>query len=112
MKIFDKAQWHIDGGEIPEDVIEKFRTVFQFLWDQNLLTDEGIEIFQFGADSSTSLHERLVNEEGREFLSKHYDDVINLTASAIASKLSELYAVFLLQKLSLLLQKLSLLLQK
>lgn len=85
MKIYDKAQWHIDGGESPDAVISKFQSVFAFLDRSNMLSTDGREIFEFGTDGSVSLNERLVNGLGRAFLEKYYDDVINLPADKICN---------------------------
>ena len=65
MKIYDKASWHIDGGERKEDVIKKFSLIFDFLEKEGMLTDEGKEILELGIDTSISLHERMVNEKGK-----------------------------------------------
>jgi hypothetical protein len=91
MQVFDKAQWHIDAGEPANEVIARLKVVFQFLAERGLLSAEGKEIWQFGIDSSASLHERLVNEEGAKFLSAHYDDLIGLAPFEISKKLAELY---------------------
>ena len=31
MKIYDKAAWHIDADENPNEVVEKFKIIFSFL---------------------------------------------------------------------------------
>lgn len=41
MKIYDKVQWHIDGGENRLEVISKFQTIFSFFNEYNFLTAEG-----------------------------------------------------------------------
>ena len=87
MKIYDKAMWHIDGGENKEEVIEKFEVIFAVLKAKNMLSDEGKEIMEFGIDSSVSLHERLLTAEGNKFVEEHYDSVINLKSNEIAVKL-------------------------
>ncbi|MDR0651674.1 MAG: hypothetical protein LBG12_00060 [Synergistaceae bacterium] len=89
MRIFDKAQWHIDAGEPAAEVLGRLKAVFQFLSDQGLLTPEGEEIMQMGIDSSVSLHERLVNAKGAKFLEAYYDELLKLPVSAIPAKLSE-----------------------
>jgi hypothetical protein len=89
MRIFDKAQWHIDAGEPAAETVERFNAVFQFLAGQGVLTPEGEEIMQLGIDSSASLHERLVNAKGAKFLDTNYDELLKLSASEIPAKLSE-----------------------
>jgi len=87
MKVYDKAMWHIDGGEDKEEVIAKFKVIFAFLKGKNMLSDEGKEIMEFGIDSSISLHERLLTAEGNKFIEAHYDSIINLKSNEIAVKL-------------------------
>lgn len=92
MKIYDKAQWHIDAGEDSREVIEKFKKVFSFLASHNMLSDDGLEIFEFGMDSSVSLNEKMVSEEGKQFLEECYDEVINCNAQNIGEELERRYA--------------------
>ena len=37
MKTYDKASWHIDGGEKESAVVSRFKTLFLFLADKNML---------------------------------------------------------------------------
>ena len=91
MKVFDKALWHIDAGEDSEAVLAKFQAVLDFLYEKNLLNEEGQEIYEFGVDDSISLNENIVTEEGAAFLDKHYDEVINFGAGRIAAELNLRY---------------------
>lgn len=90
MKIYDKANWHIDAGENQQEVIEKFKVIFSVLKAKNMLSEEGKEIIELGIDSSISLHERLLTSEGNTFIEDHYDSVINLKSNEIAVKLLSL----------------------
>lgn len=90
MKIYDKAKWHIDGGENTKEVIEKFVVIFTVLKSKNMLSDEGKEVMEIGIDGSVSLHERLLTEEGNVFLEQNYDSIINLKSNEIADKLSNI----------------------
>lgn len=90
MTIYDKVQWHIDGGESREDVISKFNSVFSFLAQNQMLSEEGKEQLECGIDSSASLHEDLVNEVGNRFLKKYYDNVINEPSDLIYDRMMEL----------------------
>lgn len=87
MKVYDKAMWHIDGGEDKEEVIAKFKVIFSFLKGKDMLSDEGKEIMEFEIDSSISLHERLLTAEGNKFIEEYYDSIINLKSNEIAVKL-------------------------
>lgn len=91
MKIYDKAQWHIDAGESESSVLDRFRAVFSFLHEHNLLSEEGIEIWELGVDESISLHERLLSEEGNKLLDRYYDSVIGLESSEIKDSLSSYF---------------------
>lgn len=90
MKVYDKAAWHIDAGEDSKEVVEKFKTIFSFFKTKNMLSMEGMEIFDLGIDSSISLHERLLTSDGNIFIEKYYDDVINLKGDEILTKLKSL----------------------
>lgn len=77
MKIYDKAAWHIDGGENIDDVITRLRKVFLFLDESGMLNEEGKETLEYGMDSSVSLNSNMVTKEGNIFLDACYDHVIN-----------------------------------
>ncbi|MBO5731840.1 MAG: hypothetical protein J6R67_11620 [Treponema sp.] len=87
MKVYDKAIWHIDGGESKDEVLKKFATIFTYLKKNEMLTDEGLEIFDLGIDSSVSLHERLVNDKGKVFLDKTYDSLLKLSCEQMENYL-------------------------
>ena len=80
MEIFDKAAWQIDGGVPADLVVSHFNTVFKWLNDHEMLSDEGIEEFEDGIDEEASLNENLVTEEGASFLHAHYDDYLRAIA--------------------------------
>ena len=90
MKVFDKAQWHIDAGEAIEEVVAKFRVIFEFLDSRNMLSTEGRELLKFGIDSSVSLNERMVTQEGFKFLCKYYNNVVNYKAEKIGVALNKI----------------------
>ncbi|WP_195514093.1 hypothetical protein [Turicibacter sanguinis] len=95
MKIFDKAQWHIDGGENSSAVTNKFIAIFEFLNEEEFLSHDGLEILELGIDSSVSLNEKMVTEIGFEFLEKYYDEVINYGYDEIAYELRKRYCLFI-----------------
>ena len=92
MKVFDKAQWHIDQGENTSEVIAKFKAVFSFLHAHKMLSAEGLEMYEFGIDSSISLNERMVTPDGKIYLDRHYDAVINSSAEIITGELERRYS--------------------
>ena len=58
------------------------------LWTPN---SEGQEILDLGVDSSVSIHERMVTEEGKKFMEACYDNVINKNADQISGALDKEY---------------------
>lgn len=94
IKVYDKAQWHIDAGENSESVVAKIKAVFEFLNSKELLSSEGKEILNLGLDSSISLNERMVTDVGKIFLDKYYDAVINNSTDNIINALEKEYVVF------------------
>lgn len=91
MKIFDKAQWHIDAGEDTREVVDKFKAIFEYLNERDMLSAEGKEILEFGIDGSISLNERLVNKDGIVFLYEYYDKLINFNSTKLKAELEKLY---------------------
>lgn len=94
MKIFDKAQWHIDAGENAVDVLVKFKNVLEFLDIHNMLSSDGIEIYNFGVDSSISLNENMLTKSGARFLEKCYDNIINCSPDTISDALKTQYQMY------------------
>ena len=91
MKSYDKAAWHIDGGERETDVIARFKDIFAFLSDKKMLSAEGMETLEFGMDSSVSLNSNMVNAEGEAFLDAYYDVILNQNPKEIQKSLQESY---------------------
>ena len=77
--VYDKAAWHIDAGEQKEQVLAHFKFIMEWSLKNKLLTDEGLEIVEFGVDDSISLHSRMFNERGNLFMRKFYDFFIGAT---------------------------------
>lgn len=76
LKIFDKAQWQIDGGTPEELVVNHFNLVFIWLNKHDMLSDEGKEELEFGIDLEASLNEELLTIDGVKFLDRYYDDFL------------------------------------
>lgn len=77
LKVYDKAQWHIDAGAVEDAVVKKMKVLFDFLDSKGLLQEEGKEVLDLGIDGSASIHERMLTEEGNKFMESKYDSVIN-----------------------------------
>jgi len=75
--VYDKASWHIDAGEPVERVLAHFKFIMNWCNQNNLLSDEGEEILEFGIDDSISIHSRLLNKRGNLFMEKYYDMFIS-----------------------------------
>lgn len=89
LKIYDKAQWHIDAGENAEVVVNRLRAVFEFLNKNGMLALEGKEIIDLGIDSSVSIHERMLTEEGKRVMDAIYDKVIDKPAEEIVAAMEQ-----------------------
>lgn len=75
--VYDKASWHIDAGEPTNSVLAHFKFIMNWCDQNKLLSDEGLEILEFGIDDSISLHSRLLNDRGNVFMTKYYDTFIS-----------------------------------
>lgn len=75
--VYDKASWHIDAGESASRVLAHFKFIMSWCNKNSLLSDEGKEILEFGIDDSISIHSRLLNERGNNFMSKFYNTFIS-----------------------------------
>lgn len=91
MKSYDKASWHIDGGEKESEVVSRFKKVFMFLKEKNMLTEDGVETLEYCMDSSVSLNSTMVTEEGKKFLDSYYDNVLAQDPSMIRENLMAAY---------------------
>lgn len=94
MKVYDKAAWHIDGGEKASDVVKRLAIVFEFLKDKKMLNDNGLETMEYAMDSSVSLNSSMVNVEGKKFLETHYDGVMKKDPKQIKKNLLDAYIFF------------------
>lgn len=98
MKSYDKASWHIDGGENESVVIARFKEIFAFLADKKMLNDEGVETFEYGMDSSASLNSNMVTAEGERFLDAYYDVVLKQDLNEFRNNLEKSYIEFTAEK--------------
>lgn len=91
LKIYDKAQWHIDAGEDAASCVKRIKVVFEFLQEKGMLSDEGKEMIEIGIDSSISLNERMVTAQGKRFLERCYDDILQVQLRSVKKELDEKY---------------------
>lgn len=73
MEKYDKVDWHLDGGEDYDEVIERFTSVIEFLKENDMLSEDGIKEFENGVDDSTILCDEQLTETGNEFIKKYLD---------------------------------------
>ena len=76
MKIYDKSAWQIDAGIDETVVTTHFKLLFTWLKEKNMLSEEGMELYELDSFSDLSLHERLLNDEGNSFVDSVYDELI------------------------------------
>lgn len=95
LKIYDKAQWHIDAGEDADSCVKRIKEAFEFLQEKGMLSDEGKEMIETGIDSSISLNERMVTAQGKRFLERFYDDILQVPLEKVKDGLEEKYKIFL-----------------
>lgn len=94
LKIYDKAQWHIDAGVDSEVVVKKMKLLFEFLDEKGLLQSEGKEMIELGIDSSISIHGRMLTEQGNSFMEAKYDSVINTESDKFAEALEKAFVEY------------------
>lgn len=91
--VYDKAAWHIDAGEDKQVVLNHFSFFMTWCLDNNILSDEGIELAELGIDDSISLHSRMFTEKGNIFMQRHYDTFISATEKDGCAMLAKLLEV-------------------
>lgn len=99
LKVYDKAEWHIDAGENSKFVISRFKLIMNFLKAKSMLSNEGEEIIDIGIDSSISIHERMLTNLGKEFIESYYDNIIDKNENEIPETLEEEYNKFIMQRI-------------
>lgn len=87
MKIFEKASWHIDAGENKSEVLRKIELIMQYLKEHNMLSPEGIEIYELGIDESISITERMVTPKGYSFLDERINEFLASDIQSLREKL-------------------------
>jgi hypothetical protein len=58
IKVYDKVKWHYpDGKNCPclDAAVLHIKTILEWLYAKNLLTDYGLEIYDLGVSTETSL---------------------------------------------------------
>ncbi|XOJ01570.1 hypothetical protein ACMX2M_07505 [Paenibacillus polymyxa] len=81
--VYDKASWHLESDS--PTGLEHLRVIMDWLEQQELLSDDGLEIFELGVDQEFSLTSEMVTEEGKELLDSYYT---NWTKAITPSEIS------------------------
>ncbi|QTA83792.1 Uncharacterized protein dnl_62080 [Desulfonema limicola] len=75
--VYDKVSWHYPEGKNCQSIeVAKvhFVAVMKWLKENNLLSDDGKEIFGIGVDADFSITSPMLNEKGNDVLKKHYSN--------------------------------------
>ena len=91
MKVYDKAAWHIDGGEQEEGVISRFKEILEFLRDQKMLNADGLESMEYCMDGGISLNSMMVSDEGKDFLDCYYDQILKQNPAELKENLCQAF---------------------
>jgi hypothetical protein len=73
--VYDKVSWHYpEGKNCPSVEAAKVHlsAVMKWLNKNNLLSEEGKEIFEIGVDVDFSITSSMLNEKGNDVLKKYY----------------------------------------
>ena len=75
--IYDKVSWHFpEGKKCPslEAAKSHFIAIMGWLAENELLSNEGKEIFDLGIDSDFSIASSILNDKGNDIIAKYYSD--------------------------------------
>ncbi|MEK4439107.1 hypothetical protein [Paenibacillus sp. FSL K6-2862] len=81
--VYDKASWHLESDS--PTGLEHLQAIMDWLNQQKLLSEEGLEIFELGVDQEFSLTSEMVTEEGKDLLDSYYT---NWTKAITPSEIS------------------------
>jgi len=77
IKVFDKVKWHYPDGKgcsSLEAAKAHIEILMEWLSKNNLLSEYGLEIYELGIDSETSITSEMLNKLGNEILDNCYED--------------------------------------
>lgn len=90
MIVYDKAAWHIDAGEDKNEVLKRYQILLDYLSKNKLLTAEGEELAELGADYSAVIHSKMLNNEGNKLIEANIDSIITCELCDLGELLDEL----------------------
>lgn len=78
--VYNKVAWH---SELEDEaiVIRHFCFIMKWLHDNQLLSEEGEELYELGVDEDSVLHKGMLRPLGNEFMSKYYEQFMNASAA-------------------------------
>lgn len=77
IKVYDKVSWHFPEGQNCKSLeVAKvhFTAIMEWLKVNNLLSNEGEEVWDLGIDSNFSITSSMLNSKGNEVFKKYYSD--------------------------------------
>lgn len=80
-KVYDKVSWHFpEGKNCPSLYAAKahFVAIMKWLKNKELLTGEGIEIYELGIDDDFAITSSMLTSKGNEVLQKGYSKWLKL----------------------------------
>lgn len=75
IKVYDKVTWHYpEGNDCPniETAKNHFIEMMKWLSKNDLLTEEGKEVYRLGIGSDFSINSAMLTERGNQIFEKHY----------------------------------------
>lgn len=87
--VYDKVSWHLDKQENRSEVLKHFKFILDWCYKNQLLTEEGIEIFELDVDESISLNSRMFTPLGNKFMENFYDEFISDFETSEEEKMTE-----------------------
>ncbi|MCS7054528.1 MAG: hypothetical protein NZM09_12470 [Ignavibacterium sp.] len=96
IKVYDKVSWHYpEGKNCPSIDAAKnhFKVVMEWLRKNDLLSKEGIEVYDLGIGSDFSINSAMLTERGNHIFEKYYTKLlkeINYNSKDTLDKLEKL----------------------
>jgi hypothetical protein len=89
-KVYDKVQWHIETSE-RANILNYFKDLMSFLKTHNCLNSYGLEIYEFGVDTSLSVTSKMLTDKGNTIMVSHYDSFLETVDFNMKTDFSKLY---------------------
>jgi len=80
-KVYDKVPWHYpEGKNCPSLSAAKIhlKSIMNWLKNKNLLSDEGLEIYNIGVDADFAITSSMLTKKGNEIMQKGYSNWLKM----------------------------------